>query len=122
MRVDGNAATVIPHRQPAVGGEHDVDRGGMTGDRLVHRIVDDLGGEVMVGRLVSAADIHAGTPADGFEALEYLDVLGGIVLAGIAVAGAGLGRLGRRDGLASYGRTGGREEVVHAVFRCQAAT
>ena len=45
----------------------------MAGDRLVHRIVDDLGGEVVKGAGVGAADVHAGAAADRLEPFEHLD-------------------------------------------------
>ena len=59
----------------------DLDAGGVAGDRLVHRIVDDLGGEVVERALVGAADVHAGAAADGLEPLEHLD-RGGVVTVG----------------------------------------
>jgi len=43
------------------------------GHRLVHRIVDNLGKEMMHRVGVGAADIHAGTAAHWLEALEDLD-------------------------------------------------
>src|SRR5260221_5410869 len=75
MRVDRDAAAVIAHGEGVVDAELDLDAAGMAGDRLVHRIVDDLGGEMMEGTLVGAADIHAGAPAYRLQPLEYLGVL-----------------------------------------------
>ena len=63
----------------AVGVELDLDPAGMAGHRLVHGIVQHLGDEMMHGPLVGAADIHAGAAANGLQALEDLDVLGGII-------------------------------------------
>ena len=54
--------------------ELDLDEGGVAGDRLVHRIVDHLGEEMMQRLLVGAADIHARAPADRLQPLEHLDV------------------------------------------------
>ena len=62
---------------------------GMARDCLVHRVVEDLGHEMMERALVGAADIHAGAAADRLEALEDLDVLGGVVLLGPAAARRG---------------------------------
>jgi len=56
----------------------------MAGERLVHSIVDDFGEQVVQRLLVGTADIHAGPPAHRLEALEHLDVLGGVA----AFAGA----------------------------------
>jgi CubicO group peptidase (beta-lactamase class C family) len=48
----------------------------MTGNRLVHRIVDDFG-EQMVHRLVvGAADIHARAAAHGLQPFQHLDMYG----------------------------------------------
>jgi hypothetical protein len=62
MRIDRDAAAVVgdgevSRRRPA----RHLDEGGVAGHRLVHRIVDDLGEQVMQRVLVGAADIHAGT-------------------------------------------------------------
>src|SRR5215471_19514180 len=56
----------------------------MACDRLVHRIVEDLGNEMMESAVVRAADIHAGTPADRLQSFENFDVLGGIAVDGFA--------------------------------------
>ena len=81
MRIDRNAAAVVAHRDPTVGGELDFDAGRVAGDRLVHRVVEHLGGEMMQTALVGAADIHAGTAAHRLQPFENLDVLGGIAVA-----------------------------------------
>ena len=54
----------------------------MVGHRLVHRVVQDFGRQVMEGIDVGAADIHARTAADRLKPLQHLDVLGGIGLGG----------------------------------------
>jgi hypothetical protein len=81
MRIDRNAAAVVTHRDPAFGAELQFDAGGEPGHRLVHRVVERLGGEVMEPALVGAADIHAGAATHRFEAFEDLDVLGGVAVA-----------------------------------------
>ena len=47
---------------------------GVAGERLVHRVVDHLGEEMMQRLLVGAADIHAGPAAHRLEPLQHLDV------------------------------------------------
>jgi hypothetical protein len=69
----------------------------MAGDRLVHGVVQHLGGEVVQGVLVGAADIHARAAADRLQPLQNLDVGRGVATGG---------RLG-----ATFG-----EEIVHDVF------
>ena len=61
----------------------------LAGDRLVHRIIDHLGGEVVERALVGPADVHAGSAADGLESLEHLDRRG--------VVGGGGGRRGSEE-------------------------
>ena len=73
MRVDRDAAAVVDDGQAVAGLERDLDAAGVAGDRLVHRIVDDLGGEVVEGARVGAADVHAGAAADRLEPFEHLD-------------------------------------------------
>ena len=78
MRVHRNAAAIVANRQHIVRSEFHLDAAGMTGNRFVHGIVQNLGGKVMQRADVGTADIHAGAAAHGFQALENLDVLGGI--------------------------------------------
>ena len=55
----------------------------VTGDRLVHRVIDDFREQVMQRFLVRAADVHAGPPADRLEPLEHLDIGSRIVFGGV---------------------------------------
>ena len=61
------------------------------GDGFVHGIVEHLGEQVVHGRLVRPADVHAGSATDRLESLEHLDRRGGIL--GLRRC-AGHGRLG----------------------------
>ena len=78
MRVDRNAAAIVGDGDKAVCFHLDFDPVGVTGERLVHRVVDDFGKQMMQRFFVGAADIHAGTTADRLKTLQHLDVLGGI--------------------------------------------
>ena len=93
MGVHRDAAPVIADGQGTVGFQPDLDDAGMSGDRLVHGVVENFGKEVVQRPLVRAPDIHARALADGLQALEDLDVLGGIVAAG----SGGPGRCRARD-------------------------
>ena len=73
MRIDRDAAAVVDHGQAVAGLQDDLDPAGMARDRLVHAIVDDLGGEVVKRARVGAADIHAGAAANGLQPLQHLD-------------------------------------------------
>ena len=47
---------------------------GVARQRLVHRVVDDFGEQMMQRLFVGAADIHAGPAAHRLEAFEHLDI------------------------------------------------
>ena len=91
MRINRNAASVVAHHDTEISQQFDLDPAGMAGDRLVHRIVEDLGHKVMQGAFIGAADIHAGALADRFQSLQHLD---------------------RGCGIAFHAGIGGREKVV----------
>ena len=74
MRIDRDAAAIVGDGQEPVGRKLDLDEGGVAGHRLVHRIVDDFGEQVVQRLLVGAADIHAGTPPHRLQPFQHLDV------------------------------------------------
>ena len=78
--VDRDAAPVVAHRDRAVRIELEIDKRRVSRDRLVHRVVEQFGDEMMHPGLVGAADVHAGASAHRFEAFEDLDILGGIIV------------------------------------------
>src|SRR5271166_1267289 len=53
----------------------------MASNRLVHCIVENLGGEVMQAAFIGAADIHPRAAAHRFEAFKDFNVFGGIGVA-----------------------------------------
>ncbi len=87
--VDRNAAAVVGDGDKAVRLHLDFDPGGVAGQRLVHRIVDHFGEQMMQRLLVGAADIHAGAAANGLQPLQHLDMFGGIGALGAAAAAGG---------------------------------
>ena len=93
VRVDRDAAAVVEDGQAVARLQRDLDAAGVAGDRLVHRIVDDLGGEVVERARVGAADVHAGAAADGLQAFEDLD-RGGVVAFGRGGGGGGSEQVG----------------------------
>ena len=95
MRVDRNAAPVVGHGQKAVRRQLHFDEGRMACQRLVHRVVDHLGEQMMQRLFISPADIHSRPAADGFQPFQNLDILCGITF--LCPGGAG-GRLGRGSG------------------------
>ena len=112
MRIDRNAAPVVAHGQNIAFGQFDLDAAGMPRNRLVHRIVDYLGRQMMQRALVGAADIHARSPPDRLKPFKDLDVFGGIA-AGTGVVflhvekirfGGGTGHRHTRTGSRDSGR------------------
>ena len=87
---DRDAAPVVLDADAAVGVDGDVDAVAEAGHRLVDGVVHDLVDQVVEPTLVGGPDVHAGSPAHGLQALEDLDVLGGVaaVAGRLAVAGA----------------------------------
>ena len=73
MLLDRNATPVVGDGQAVARLQRDLDAAGVASDRLVHGIIDDLGGEVMEGARIGAANVHAGPATDGLEAFENLD-------------------------------------------------
>ncbi len=106
VRIDRDATAVIPHRQPVVLLQCDLDEAGMAGHRLVHGVVEGLGRQVVQGGFVGAANIHAGAAAHRLQALQDLDILGGVISAGR-----------RSGGFGALAVAAGAEQIVHAVFR-----
>ena len=74
VNVDRNAAAVVAHRHRIVGVENDFHRAGVTRERFVDGIVDDLVDHVMQARaIIGVADIHARPLAHGIESLQHPD-------------------------------------------------
>ena len=83
-RLDRDAAAVVGDGAAVVRVQDDADAVAVAGERLVDRVVDDLVDEVMKAARAGRADVHAGTLADRFEALEDGDVLGAVGVGGLA--------------------------------------
>lgn len=115
MRIDRDAAAVVRHRQEAVGGEFHLDEGRMASQRLVHRVVDHFGEQVMQRLFVGAADIHARATPDRLKAFEDLDIRGCIAVFGIGGAG---GRLRCRS---RFWRAGATKRSAFAFDFCALA-
>ena len=123
VHVDRDAAAIVGDGHKAVSLHLDFDEGGMARQRLVHRIVDHLGEQVVQRLLVGAADIHAGAAAHRLEAFEHLDVSGAVAALGAALGPAlGLGGARVRAGEPAWrriraDRTGSCPVKVRASWR-----
>ena len=83
VAVDRDAAAVVDDLEAAVGVDRHVDPGGQVGHRLVDAVVDDLPDELVEAARIGRADVHARALADRLEALEDLDVGGGVARCGL---------------------------------------
>ena len=102
--VDGDAAAVVPDLDRPVPQEHDLDPVTVAAQGLVDGVVDDLPQAVHEAPGVGGADVHAGALADRLEALEDLEVVGGVL--GRGLARRGLLRSGRRHAMQASRRAG----------------
>ena len=76
MRIDRDAAAIVVHSDIAIGIEFNLDPAGMTGHSLIHRIVEDLGKQMMISALIGATDIHARALAHRLKTFKDFNVLG----------------------------------------------
>jgi hypothetical protein len=67
--VDRDAAAVVPAADAAVGQQRHLDPVGVSGQRLVNRVIDHLVHQMVQAALAGGADIHAGPLAYGLQAL-----------------------------------------------------
>jgi hypothetical protein len=86
---DRDAATVVVDGDDALGIDLHDDLGAVPGERLVDRVVDDLPDEVVQPARARAADVHAGALAYRVEALEDLDLVRVVPIAGSRHASQG---------------------------------
>ena len=73
VRFNRNAATIVPNRDRVIVVKFDLDTACMACDGFVHRVVKDLGNQVVKRALVGAANIHPRALSHRFEALKDLD-------------------------------------------------
>ena len=74
MNADGKAAAVVAHLAASIPMQEDVDVRTETGQRLVNSVVHNFIHAMMQPAKIRAADIHARTFPNGFEALQHLDL------------------------------------------------
>ena len=67
---------VVGDRDPSILADIHVDKVAAAGERLVHRVVDDLIDQMVKPALIGAPDIHARAASYRFEAFENLNVGG----------------------------------------------
>ena len=80
MLLDRDAAAVVGNRQAVAFVQTHLDARRMACDRLVHRIVEHFGGEMVEGAVIRPADIHPWAAAHRLQTFKHLDC-GGVVIA-----------------------------------------
>ena len=80
--IDRDAAAVVDHGHRAVDVNRDVDLIAVAGQRLVDRVVDDFVDEVVQPGRTGRADVHRRAACGRPPALEDLDLVGAVVVAG----------------------------------------
>ena len=85
--IDRDAAAVVPHRAGAVEVDGDVDVVAVAREMFVDGIVEHLEDAVVQPAFIGIADVHARALAHRFQALEFVDLLRTIGLAGGDVGG-----------------------------------
>ena len=86
-RVDGHRDTAAVVDDPAAAAvdQFDLDVVAVAGQRLVHRVVDDLIDQMVQAALTGRADVHARTLANRLQPLEYLDLRRPVLALGVQV-------------------------------------
>ena len=102
MLAHRHAAAIVADGQPVAPLEVEIDAVRVAGHGLVHRIVEDLGGQMVQRALVGAADIHAGAVPDRLQPFENLDI-GGIISVGGGRGTKQIGHISRVFRKESYG-------------------
>ncbi len=79
VKVHRDPSPVVLHSHMVVAVDGDLDEVASSCQGLVHRVVYHLVHQMVKAPLVRAPDIHAGTPADGLQPLQHLDLAGRIL-------------------------------------------
>ena len=78
VHVDGDAAPVVADGDRIVGVDRHIDLTAIARQRLINRVVDHLINQMMKSALRRRTYIHARTHANRFQALKYLNLIGGV--------------------------------------------
>ena len=78
MDVNRNAASVVRHAHGSIGGNAQVNSVAVTSERFVHCVIQQFLDQVMQSVNAGAADVHARPHPNGFQAFQYLNVVGSI--------------------------------------------
>lgn len=88
--VNGDAAAVVNNLDAAVGTERDFNMGAESGQSFIDRVIHHFIDQVVQTARTGGTDVHTGTLAYRFKALQDSDVAG-TVLPGVSAGVSGLG-------------------------------
>ena len=92
VKIDRNAAAVVDDGDRVVDVDRNVDLIAEAGQRFVDRVVDDLVDEMMESRRTGRPDVHRRPLPYGLEPLEYLDLVGAVIVGRTVAVGLSLRR------------------------------
>ena len=79
LNIGRDTAAVVAHLNRTVTVQNHLDGLTETGERLIHRVVDNLPEAVHQAAGVSGADVHARAFAYSFQTFQHGEVTGGVV-------------------------------------------
>ena len=79
MSVNRDATPVVANGEGPICEKLNLDPGGVTGDGLVHGVIEYFRRQMMTRALVCAANIHAGAEPDRLQSFKDLNILGGVI-------------------------------------------
>ena len=78
--IDRDASTIVHHADAVVRQNGDLDMAGVSGQRLVDRVVDDLIDQVVQTARPGGTDVHTGADTHGLKSFEHPQIRGLIML------------------------------------------
>ena len=72
--IHGNTAAVILDAHRAISLDGHVDFGGITGERLIHGVINDLVDQMVQTALGGRADVHAGAFTNRLQTFQHGDI------------------------------------------------
>ncbi len=82
VHVDRNAPAIVRDRNRTIDVNRNFDQAAIACEVLVDRVIQHFENAVVEATLIGIADIHAGPLADGFQALQLVNLRGAIFLLG----------------------------------------
>ena len=79
--IDGDATAIVHDANAVIRQNRDFDMAGVTCQRLIHRIIDDLIHQMVQAARTSGSDIHAWADTHGLKTFKNLKI-GGVVMFG----------------------------------------